>query len=161
MTSRQRALYWREWQAVKAKLADRRPAWRAPEWDAYRHELHIEALGCDVSSSDMANDEFDKILSKFRSVSEPENMGPQLRALDQPRRRLVWKIRHGAPEAVIQKIASDKFGQQDLTLLDESQLKQLLFTLARWANRSRKRMEQPETKAAVVVTAAEEVICPF
>jgi hypothetical protein len=81
MTSKQEALYWREWAAVRA-------AW--PEAD--RHELHLRALGTDKSHKTFTNLDFDKVLAEFRSVSRPADLAAQLHQLRQAKKRLLWKI---------------------------------------------------------------------
>jgi len=134
MSPKQNCLYWIEWQKVRSQ----RPA-------ADRHALHIEALGEDKSHKDFTNEEFDQVLSVFRAVSEPDNLDAQLRQLDQPRRRLAWKIKSLAPEAYRDKIMLDRFGTTRLEDLDEIELTQLRNTLSARSNALRHRLRQPAT----------------
>lgn len=138
LTLSQKALYWRQWSAVLR--AD-------PSAD--RHALHIAALGHDCSVKTMTNQEFDQVLAQFASVTHPNSVDSQLRQLDQPRRRLLWKIQVEQraclslyvedPDAYIDSIITDKFGtRRQIHHLSHhapgpgrpSQLDQLLFTLA-------------------------------
>ncbi len=52
--------------------------------DEERHALHLRALGYDKSSKDFTNLEFDYILATFRSWSMPDDLGAQLKQIDQP-----------------------------------------------------------------------------
>ena len=134
MTDLQKRLYWREWGAVRRWCISR--AMPVPD----RHELHRRALdGRDVSSTNMLNADFDQVLAAFRAISQPDSLLPQIRANEQPKTRLKWRIAKLAPPNVTAKISRDKFGTADLDELDESQLNQLRNTLARWANRVRHR----------------------
>lgn len=148
MNPKQQALYWREWAQVRAKR---------PEAD--RHALHTEALGCDKSHKDFTNEDFDKVLGVFRAASEPDNLDAQLLQLDQPRRRLAWKIQQLAPEAYRNKIMLARFGTTRLADLDPSQLTQLRNTLAARSNALRQRTRQPETEQELA--AAQGVDRPF
>lgn len=84
MSPKQKALYWTSWQAAKraGQLAD-------PD----RHRLMFEALGYAASSKSLTNDEFDKVLGAFRAISQPTNLRAQVRQIDQPRTRLLHRIR--------------------------------------------------------------------
>lgn len=84
MTKAQLNLYRREWSAA-------RKAGRLVEAD--RHRLHVEALGQDKSSLLLSNSEFDQMLAAFRAISQPTNLNAQLAQLDQPRTRLLHRIR--------------------------------------------------------------------
>jgi hypothetical protein len=81
MNQNQINLYWREWGKCRAAL--RLLGFTPAEADAKRHELHIRALGADASHADLRNEDFDKILSVFRSYSQPDNLKEQLRIIDQ------------------------------------------------------------------------------
>ena len=134
MTPRQNSLYWSEWSRVRSKC--KQQGWPVPD----RHELHVRALGHDMSHLDFSNEDLDRVLAEFRAITRPEDLVGQLRQQDQPRRRLEWSIRHLAPEPYWRAIARDKFGTEDLALLSVDQLLQLCITLTARA-RSRQRRE--------------------
>ena len=136
MTAAQTKLYWREWGAVHRA----RP-------DADRHALHLAALGYECSSKRFTNAEFDKVLAEFRAVSDPANLGAQLRQQRQPKTRLLWKIEHEQraclaiyvedAESYIMALARDKFRADALRHLTVAQLEHLRSTLARAIGRLR------------------------
>lgn len=145
MTSSQKALYFREWAAVRK--AD-------PEAD--RHALHQQALGKDKSSKAFTNADLDKVLAAFRAISRNAELQPQLDALNQPRQRLLHLILHdqAAQLAALEKeqplnyifgVCADKFNGRTPSQLSAdsrepippspeprpSELQMLLFTIAR------------------------------
>lgn len=81
MTARQRTLYWREWQAVRRVYPD-----------ADRHELHVQSLGRDKSSSAFTNDDLDKVLATFRAISRPDDLDGQIRQVQQPLTRALYAL---------------------------------------------------------------------
>lgn len=138
MTKPQISLYWREWSAVRRA----RP-------DADRHQLHIQALGHDISHQELTNQQFNRILQEFWAISRPNDIDAQLRQIQMPRTNLMWKIAveqaaclhlYGKdPLPYINSIITDKFGWgRDLADLSEhrshpdhpSELEQLMMTLA-------------------------------
>ena len=119
MTRGQVSLYWREWNRVR-KAA---PA-------TQRHDLHVQALGFDVSHKDFTNGDLDKVLAEFRAVSEPWNLNAQMRQLNQPRERLMWSIRQRADRPYWEKIMRDRFKKERLEDLSDGELEQLRNTLA-------------------------------
>lgn len=135
MTVKQDKLYWREWAAVHRA---------APEAD--RHALHIRALGHDKSHLHFTNTDFDRVLAGFRAISQPANLLAQMRQFNQPKTRLLWRIRSMAPPNYTAAIARDKFGTTDLESLDESQLNMLRNTLAARSNALRRK--EPELDPA-------------
>lgn len=107
MTSKQDSLYWREWAAVHRT---------DPSID--RHELHIAALGEDVSHKAFSNAQFDTVLGAMRAISKPASLEAQLRQLNQTKTRLLWKITveqltllrlYGKNSYYILALAGDKF----------------------------------------------------
>ncbi len=136
MTASQNRLYFREWGSVRA--ACKAHGWPVPD----RHELHVRALGFDKSHLDFNNEDLDKVLAEFRAISRPDDLAGQLRQRDQPRRRLLYRIRQLAPEPYWLKIAQDKFGTADEASLGLDQLLQLVMTLTARA-RSRQRRGVP------------------
>ncbi len=82
MTGRQIRKYWVEWSKCRTALIHHG---RSPQAaDKERHDLHLRALGYDKSSKEFTNLEFDYILATFRSWSMPDDLGAQLKQIDQP-----------------------------------------------------------------------------
>ena len=136
MTPRQNRLYFRDWGSVRA--ACNAHGWPVPD----RHELHVRALGYDRSHLDFTNEDLDKVLAEFRAISRSDDLAGQLRQQEQPRLRLLYRIRQLAPEPYWRAIARDKFGTADEASLDLEQLRQLVMTLTARA-RSRQRRGIP------------------
>jgi hypothetical protein len=136
VTTKQNALYWREWGAlVRHCKASGLPV---PD----RHDLHAAVVGADKSHLAFTNDDFDQVLAAFRSYSRPADLAGQLRQLNQPRIRLKYAINALAPSAAYwASIARDKFGTADLDALSMEQLTQLRNTLAD-RGRARRRRER-------------------
>ncbi len=82
MTGRQIRKYWGEWSKCRTALINHGRS--RQEADEERHELHARALGYDKSSKDFTDLEFDYILAIFRSWSMPDDLGAQLKQIDQP-----------------------------------------------------------------------------
>jgi hypothetical protein len=80
MTPAQQMLYFREWGRVRDVLK----AKGLPCGDVERHKFHLKALGVRKSSKDFTNADFDKVLAAFKAITEPGNLTPQIRAMDQP-----------------------------------------------------------------------------
>lgn len=128
MTPKQRSYYWSLWSQVR------------DQWpDADRHELHVQALGKDVSSSLLTNAQFDQVIAEFKAIIDPSNLNAQIRQLRMIRKRLIWKItieqtsllavllgkpadpdRHAA-ETYILSVCRDKFGTDDFAGLNVDQ----------------------------------------
>lgn len=136
MTPKQRTLYWRTWAAAKRALS--RLGYDTAEADAMRADLTIQALGKQVSSKALTNAQFDLVLAAFRAVSDPGDLDAQLRAMLQPRDRILWSLRHNhlprmrealdaadIDERYLQRIARQALRldhDPDLATLDEAQL---------------------------------------
>ena len=71
MTPKQNSLYWREWGAVVRHCK----AANLPVPD--RHDLHLAALGADMSHLAFSNEDFDRVLAQFRAQSRPADLGAQ------------------------------------------------------------------------------------
>lgn len=85
MNAKQQSLYFREWGKARKALADHG---RAND-DAARKALQAEALGGKVKSSKvLTNEEFTKVLAKFKAWSEPANFDAQMHAEEDPAARL-------------------------------------------------------------------------
>jgi len=124
MTKPQRNLYWKEWSKVRRACMAR----GLPIPD--RHDLHVRALGSDKSSKELTNADLDQVLAEFLALSRPDDLASQLLQKDMPRRRLLYGITHHAPDPYWRSIARDKFGTDDLAVLDLVQLQQLKVTLS-------------------------------
>ena len=85
MNAAQQALYFREWGKVRAHYIAR--GIDPKQADHKRHELHVQALGCDKSSKSFTNADLDKVLAKFRAVYDGGNLDAQLAAIDMPEKR--------------------------------------------------------------------------
>jgi hypothetical protein len=86
MTKKQDFLYWSEWKAVGA--ACKKQNLPCPD----RHELHVKALGKDISHKVFSNADFDKVLGVFRAISKPASVNDQVRQLRQEQTRLNVRI---------------------------------------------------------------------
>jgi hypothetical protein len=158
LTARQRAWYWREWNAVvRAAL---RNGWPVPD----RHHLHRIALAeyrrqrrlpepDRESLNDLTNREFDLVIAEFQSWSRPADIDRQISQIRQPTTRLLWKLQRDLPRLLalvidhppstsdadrlndailyIKTIANDKFGTADLSNLSPSQLRILVIDTTR------------------------------
>ncbi|MBX3736697.1 MAG: hypothetical protein KF715_08415 [Candidatus Didemnitutus sp.] len=73
------------WGKVRRLLRER--GLSAKDADARRHQIHVKALGSDKSSLDFTNRDFDKVLSHFIAILEPDNLEAQIRIIEQPELR--------------------------------------------------------------------------
>lgn len=132
----QRKLYWVHLHEV---LAARK--------DLTREDFHAEH-NLPASTKDFTKQHFDTFLAACAAVTQPANLKPQLRAINQEKTRLLHKIlvEQAAqlraldkpdPSATILKICAEKFrGRKPADLSAEkpqsySELEKLLFTIAR------------------------------
>lgn len=108
MTPKQTQLYWREWAAV-----------RRMNPDADRKALHLQALGVEKSSKQFDNRDLDKVLAVFRGISDPGNLGAQLRAQEGSRARLEHRLSEMMqmlglyvedPAGYVAKLVTDRWG---------------------------------------------------
>lgn len=142
MTPAQIKLYWREWAATWRAITAARPDLTYRDAGIERHSLHRRALGYPKSSADLDNGEFDKVLAAFRSVSRPDDLRAQLRQINQPRGRMLWKIERvllprlaealdgwQQAEAYVTAILLDRFNTDDYTTLPDRTMCQLVVTL--------------------------------
>ena len=84
MTDKQLQLYFREWRAASAAL---KALGHAGD-DYQRKALQADAIGgIEKSAKDLTNAELTKVLAKFRSYSQPADLGAQLKAEDEPAER--------------------------------------------------------------------------
>lgn len=81
MSPKQKALYFKTWQAVHRQC---------PELD--RHEFHIQIFGKDKSSLAFTDKDLDKFLEVAWRITKPADVNAQLRQMNQQKTRLIWKI---------------------------------------------------------------------
>ena len=126
-------LYQRVWEAA-GNLA--RAGHRAITPEDLRHACHVVALGRDKSSTDMDNQETDRVVTLFRILADPDDLDAIL-AWTNPenseRKRYVASIRQRADFKYIDKLCRDKFSGTYTTPFYEDlpmpQLKQLYLTI--------------------------------
>ena len=140
MTAKQKALYWRQWAAVRKVLIDL-GGYSAADADAERGRIAAEALGGEKSSTAFTNRDLDKVLDAFRAylvLPEGPAGGPS-REDSQPRNRLIWGIQEtGLGDAYIAAVALDQFRTDDWRSLGEKQLAALRWTCISRARAKRK-----------------------
>ena len=130
-----------------------------PQDSDRRHAIYEQIFGAPKNFAAFTNRDFDRVKAHFLSLADPADLHAQMRAQDQPRARLQWKIRQSAPEAYWKKICRGKFHTQDLEDLDESQLTMMRNTIAARMNRLRNRVaEQPERGASDRVSEETELV---
>jgi hypothetical protein len=149
MTAKQNAYYWRLWnQACQAK------GWRASD-GARRHQVHVEALGFDLSHEDFSNEHFDCVIRAMQLLANPDNLAAVM-FLDDPaseqRKRLLWRIEQTAPREYVRSVAADKFGTVYYHDLSAAQLEMLRNTVV---NRMRAKQKQEEREQQEVALANE------
>lgn len=94
-----------EWARVKAVLATR--GMSEAEMEAKRHELHVEALGADKSSTLFSDKEMDDVLGKFREISSADDMTGQIELGDMAASRK----RHGVRLLLIALEKDDSYAE--------------------------------------------------
>jgi len=135
LTPSQTKRFWREWSvACHVQGWDKAHSWTGAQIDAERKALLQRAGFTSLTQVDHTKG-FDKVLAELALLSRPDSLAPQLRAQDQPRIRLTWKIKHSLQEYGLsteywQTIARDRWGTTDLDQLTLDQLEQLRNTLA-------------------------------
>lgn len=143
MTQKQDRLYWREWGKVTRYCKEHDQ--EIPD----RHELHVQAIGRDKSHKDFNNEDLDKVLAVFRALSEPWNLNAQIRQDNQPRIRLVYRIKKLAPEAYRESVMMARWGHTRLDSLSLSELNQLRYTLTARSHKLRHGEQQPNPEPAM------------
>jgi hypothetical protein len=158
MTPKQKALYWREWAAVRRVC---------PEAD--RHTIHVVAFGRDKSSKHInSRGDFDRILSAFRAISQSSNLNAQVRLENMPRTRALHTINSFPSEYVI-AIAVSKYGTRDVYHLSDDQILELAMTLNNRRNAREKHVDESyQSEEGIDDSNAQEPIgdltgieCPF
>jgi hypothetical protein len=142
----QRKLYWANLNQVYAAASGTGTA-KLPlgEFRAAFHQQH----NLPASTKDFTKAHMDAFLAACAAILKPADLAPQLRALNQPKARQLWKINNwlapqlkalgvADPLGYIAEIASDKFGMLPADLSDSprsahgsrySQLDNLQFTV--------------------------------
>jgi hypothetical protein len=180
ITNDQRKRYWVELHAVMEKVGSAKVGSVAPrgpsgnvgcndplppsaqDIEVFRHDFHAKH-GLPPSTKDFTKQDFDTFLAACRAITQSGDLKPQLRALDQPKARLLHKILveqaaqlkalgHTDPSISIGQISSQKFHgrkphdlsavrppqDQDSQLkIRYSQLEMLMFTVARMISEQR------------------------
>jgi hypothetical protein len=103
-----------------------------------RHGCNLVATGGKKSSSgDMTNTEVDRVVTLFKLLENPLNIEASIAWLAYQRgedpgavKRILYFIKHAAPEAYVRKIAADRFGTRRWENMDLGQLKQLAMMLS-------------------------------
>ena len=138
LTPRQTSLYWREWAKARKMFIDTM-GMDPKDADAERMAVHADELGSRVSSKQLKNKQLDKVLAAFRAISSPADTDAQINAIEQPLKRLRWKI-----EQIKRKLGmSDqyldgccvKINHCHYTSANEHQLKKLLIAIEKHAKR--------------------------
>jgi len=132
-----KSLYWPEWRAAEKVL--RANHYDKAEAEEVRKEIHVAVTGRDCSSKDLTNSHLDKVLAKFRAISNPKAGAYQARQADQPAKRVRFRIheirdRLGLSDAYIDTVAR-KVAKRPLEHCDEKQLRKILAALSIHENR--------------------------
>lgn len=86
-------LYWAEWRNA-ARVLNQTQGLDPADLESERQAIHQRELGGTPSSKEIVknNRQFDKVIAAFRAISQPAAIAPQLDALDQQKRRIIWVI---------------------------------------------------------------------
>lgn len=86
-------LYWAEWGNVR-KLLQETQGLDSKDLEAERKAIHERVLGKAYSSKTIVanNKLLDQVLAAFRAISRPDDMHPQLDALNQQKKRIIFVI---------------------------------------------------------------------
>lgn len=127
MTLNQRAAYWR----MFADVAEAK-GWtgNGDQMSAHRREFHVLAGLGPISAKAIDHLKmFDAIKACHLAITQPGNLNAQMRMENQPRHRLITRIKSMAPEGYWRAIMRDKFHSQELEDLTETELTQLRNTI--------------------------------
>jgi hypothetical protein len=135
MSPEQLKLYWANLNAVFKALpspggegeGEREPS-RSADINSFRAAFH-QQHNLPASTKDFTKAHMDEFLRACAAITKPDDLGPQLRAFDQPKIRLLHKILNwlgpqlaalgiADANAYIRKIAEDKFGKLPADLSD-------------------------------------------
>ena len=136
MNSDQIRKYRAIWSRVRKALVDFGD-FSPADAEAERMEIHRQAIGSTKSSTELTNDELNRVLDAFDKILVLFD-GPS----DKPTRNAantIWSIEQlGLDAPYIAKIAMDQFKTDDWRSLSEQQLIRFRFTLTRAARARRK-----------------------
>jgi hypothetical protein len=151
MTKKQEYKYFTLW-----RQACEKQGWSSSD-NEKRHEIHVQAMGFDMSHKFMENREVDRIFTAIRLLIDDTNLDAAIAAVDpdrEERKRLVWRIKKLASEGYYRSICVDRFRTTQWDDLNVSQLTQLRNTLAnRMAAKKRQAAAQASTEVPVMDTA--------
>ncbi len=137
--SRSRSEWHSETWAIAEDYASTREC--AMSVDVMRRACTAIVAGRHCSTKDLTNAQFDRLLTLFDLLIDPDNLTAVMKWNDESeglRRRCFWLIRKSAPEAYIRTVCADKFGTSHWEDLPVDSLKQLAMTLT---NRNARRHE--------------------
>ena len=169
LSKAQQNRFWREWSGVcKRQGWEANAGWTRLEIDKHRRAL-LQRAGFDSLTKVDPLGGFDRVLSELAVLGRPDDIDPQIRTQEQPKRRLFYAINslgskislgetQDGTNAYVVAIARDRFGTSDINSLSMAQLEQLRNTLAARATAHRRRQQQD-----LNVTKTEEELdnCPF
>jgi hypothetical protein len=128
-------IYRATWQHAETLARYDRCDPRAVRPDDLRHGVHMAALGRDVSSTQLGNQQLDRVLDALALLANPEELGRALddgsyapgllRWLDPEsaiRHRRSWWLRHACHPAYVARVALNMFGVEDWSTLSAHQI---------------------------------------
>ena len=114
----------------------------------FRLDKLTEWLGRKIETIAQLNNtrDFDDLKAHAKAAARPADIEPQIKAINQPRRRKIWKIRHLVPKAYLDTLLARRFAGKQPEDMTDSELHQLLCTVDARANKLRRRARQPENE---------------
>jgi hypothetical protein len=112
---------------------------RAETEEIYRHACAVVALGRNISSQDMTNDQLDLVECLFRLLTNPLDLEAVLDWQNPDRmasRRLIGGIERMKPDAYVATMSSNIYGSREWRLLSVPQLRNLSKLLWRQSVRA-------------------------
>lgn len=123
MTTKQRALYFREWSAARKRL--REAGFSPSDAEAERRRIHAENNLPESSKDFNRGGHLDAFIKACRAITGRSSIDVQ----DQERKRLVYLIEQiGLDDPYLDKLARDKSEAFNWRALPPEKLKHLLFT---------------------------------
>jgi hypothetical protein len=140
-------LYWRTWGAVKKMLALGK--FSKAEIESKRHEIHVEALGADISHKDFRREQLDRVLDAFDTYIIGADPSKSRRAVEQPRKRALFAVEDLAdqlmmPEDTIEQVAQAHFHRSDWRTWGASDLEKLKLHLTSKARARQRELQHAE-----------------
>lgn len=156
----QQLRFWREWSiACKAQGWTKVQSWTGAQIENERYSL-LQRAGFDSLTLVDPLAGFDRVLAELAALSRPADLSPQLRAQEQPRRRLWYAIQKlgfqistselqgGRESSYVAAIMLDRFGHCDHDRLSLQQLEQLRNTLASRATAHKRKHQERHLQPA-------------